>query len=107
MTLKPLYLFPTWTAPRDFCLVRYWRYDEDGTYIICFDSTTHRACPPVTGTVRADMHAVYTISPKKHLRNVEFDDSPECLLTYILQVSSSTTTALCSKTCRSVRLTLP
>jgi len=90
LTLKPLFLWPTWTAPRDFCLLRSWRYDEDGTYIICYDSTTHRACPPMPGYVRGAMHAVYTISPKRHLRGgagaVEFDEAPECLLTHILQV---------------------
>lgn len=90
LTLKPLFLWPTWTAPRDFCLLRSWRYDEDGTYIICYDSTTHRACPPMPGYVRGAMHAVYTISPKRHLRGgagaVEFDEAPECLLTQILQV---------------------
>ncbi len=87
LKLKPLYFWPTWTAPREFCLVRYWRYDEDGTYIICYDSTTHRACPPAPGYVRGDMHAVYTISPKKPARGgVEVDAVPECLLTHILQV---------------------
>ena len=72
---------------RSWCC-RYWRYDEDGTYIICFDSIQHRACPPVPGTIRADMHAVYTVSPKKNIRSVEFDESPESLLTYILQVGN-------------------
>ena len=90
VALKPLFLWPTWTAPRDFCLVRYWRYDEDGTYIVCYDSTTHRACPPVPGYVRGDLHAVYTISPKRRAAAAgasELDDaSPECLLTHILQV---------------------
>jgi hypothetical protein len=33
------------------------------------------------------MHAVFTISPKKHARHSsDYDDSPECLLTYIVQV---------------------
>ena len=89
LALKPLFLWPTWTAPRDFCLVRYWRYDEDGTYIICYDSTTHRACPPQPGFVRGDMHAVYTISPKRRGAggSAELDEaSPECLVTHILQV---------------------
>lgn len=31
VTLRPLFLFPTWTAPRDLCLARYTRIDEDGT----------------------------------------------------------------------------
>lgn len=90
LTFKPLFLWPTRTAPRDFCLLRSWRYDEDGTYIICYDSTTHRACPPLPGYVRGAMHAVYTISPRRHSRGgggaVELNEAPECLLTHILQV---------------------
>jgi len=38
------------------------------------------------GHVRGDLHAVYTVSPKKNTRSAEFDDSPECLVSYILQV---------------------
>lgn len=30
------------TAPRDLCLVRYWKHnDADGSYVVCLDSTFH------------------------------------------------------------------
>jgi hypothetical protein len=46
VTLRPLYMWPTWTTPRDFCLMRYWRYDdEDGTYFISYDSTVRARMP--------------------------------------------------------------
>ena len=63
LVFRPLYLFPSWTAPRDFVLYRFWKYDDDGTYQICFDSGEHRDCPAVPGYVRGKMHSVYTIAP--------------------------------------------
>ena len=65
LVFRPLYLFPSWTVPRDFVLYRFWKYDDDGTYQICFDSGEHRDCPPVPGYVRGQMHSVYTIAPLK------------------------------------------
>jgi hypothetical protein len=65
LVFRPLYLFPSWTAPRDFVLFRFWKYDDDGTYQICYDSGEHRDCPEVQGYVRGEMHSVYTIAPLK------------------------------------------
>jgi hypothetical protein len=42
MKLEQLYIDPVWSAPRDFCLIRHWRDNADGSYIICYDSTAHR-----------------------------------------------------------------
>ena len=60
--LESMELYPTKIAPRDLCLMRYWRQNEDGSYIICIDSTVHQDCPVVNGFVRADLHAAYVIS---------------------------------------------
>lgn len=84
MTFKPLFLFPSWTAPRDFCLMRYWKLDDDGSYVVCYDSVTHRECPPVANHVRGQLHSVWTICPRKDTTNGE--EISECLLTYIVQV---------------------
>jgi hypothetical protein len=65
LVFRPLYLFPSWTAPRDFVLYRFWKYDDDGTYQICLDSGEHRDCPRIQGYVRGEMHSVYTIAPLK------------------------------------------
>ena len=41
ISLAPVFLSPTMTAARDFCLTRYWRQDEDGSIVVCLDSTNH------------------------------------------------------------------
>lgn len=91
LVCHPLFLFPTWTAPRDFVLFRYWRLEPDGTYVVCCDSIQHVLCPPHPGFTRGEMHGVYTISPRKKTRSCKSlpDPSntiPECLLTAVVQV---------------------
>ncbi|KAL0322329.1 UNVERIFIED_CONTAM: protein ENHANCED DISEASE RESISTANCE 2 [Sesamum calycinum] len=38
---------------RDFLLRRYWRREDDGTYVILYHSVVHKKCPPRSGYVRA------------------------------------------------------
>lgn len=91
----PLFLFPTWTVPRDFVVFRYWRLEPNGTYVVCCDSVEHSLCPPLSGYTRGEMNGVYTISPKKkksYAGRNQVDPSflmPECLLTAVIQVSVS------------------
>ena len=82
---RPLYLFPSWTAPRDYCLFRYWRFEADGTYMICYDSVEHRECPPTPEYVRGSLYGVQTIAPKRRHRRSGVEDE-ECLLTHHVQV---------------------
>ncbi|KAK4385900.1 protein ENHANCED DISEASE RESISTANCE 2-like [Sesamum angolense] len=43
-----------WTMKRrDFLLRRYWRREDDGTYVILYHSVVHKKCPPQSGYVRA------------------------------------------------------
>ena len=63
LVLRPLTLGVTQTTPRDCVLYRYWRLEQDGTYVICYQSVQHAACPPSNDHVRAELHAVYTIAP--------------------------------------------
>jgi Protein ENHANCED DISEASE RESISTANCE 2, C-terminal/START domain len=91
LVFRPLYLFPSWTYPRDFVLVRYWRFEPDGSFVICYESVQHRYCPPVDGYVRGEMHQAYTISPTKAAFNrkagANLDSQPhDCLLTAVVQV---------------------
>jgi Protein ENHANCED DISEASE RESISTANCE 2, C-terminal/START domain len=91
LTFRPLYLFPSWTCPRDFVMVRYWRFEPDGSFVICYESVQHRYCPPVDGYVRGEMHQAYTISPTKAALNSRAganldSQSQECLLTAVVQV---------------------
>lgn len=98
LQLAPCYLWPSWTAPRDFLLMRYWRQRPDGSYLVCLDSVGHqRKCPLVPGFVRGDLHGVYLISPRKSSSpqyggfgvglqdsdSVDFDSSEETLITFI------------------------
>ncbi len=65
LTLREMFIEPTLTSSRDFCLMRYWKQMGDGSYVVCLDSTFHQDCPVVTGCVRGDMHAAYVISPPR------------------------------------------
>nr|XP_029150955.1 protein ENHANCED DISEASE RESISTANCE 2 isoform X5 [Arachis hypogaea] len=38
---------------RDLLLRRYWRREDDGTYVILYHSVFHKKCPPQNGYVRA------------------------------------------------------
>ncbi|KAK7277321.1 hypothetical protein RIF29_18472 [Crotalaria pallida] len=41
--------------PRDLLLHRYWRRENDGTYVLLFHSVYHKKCPPQIGYVRASL----------------------------------------------------
>jgi hypothetical protein len=96
LVFRPLYLFPSWTSPRDFVLYRFWKHDDDGTYHIYFDSVEHVACPTLAGYVRGKMHSVYTIAPLKQSKarpstssvgsSTQVPDVKECLLSQTVQV---------------------
>ncbi|KAK4356374.1 hypothetical protein RND71_025345 [Anisodus tanguticus] len=49
---------------RDLLLQRYWRREDDGTYVILYHSVFHQKCPPQQGYVRACLKSGgYVISP--------------------------------------------
>ncbi|XP_028791887.1 protein ENHANCED DISEASE RESISTANCE 2-like isoform X2 [Neltuma alba] len=49
---------------RDLLLRRYWRREDDGTYVILYHSVFHKKCPPQRGYVRACLKSGgYVISP--------------------------------------------
>lgn len=53
MTLRR---FGRWTRPRDLCVMRHWRREQDGSFVILYQSTTHLKCPRKSGVVRAHLH---------------------------------------------------
>ncbi|KAL6861420.1 hypothetical protein ACP4OV_017120 [Aristida adscensionis] len=54
--------------PRDLCYVRYWRRNDDGSYVVLFRSTEHQNCGPQPGFVRALIESGgFKISPLKSL----------------------------------------
>lgn len=85
---RSLYLFPSWTEPRDFVLFRYWRYEPDGSYFVCCESVEHPLCPPQPGYVRGEMHQVCTLAPSKKMAGRRSSGliEPECLMTTVVQV---------------------
>ncbi|XP_050878591.1 protein ENHANCED DISEASE RESISTANCE 2 [Lathyrus oleraceus] len=49
---------------RDLLLRRYWRREDDGTYVILYHSVFHKKCPHQKGYVRACLKSGgYVISP--------------------------------------------
>ncbi|XP_022756559.1 protein ENHANCED DISEASE RESISTANCE 2-like isoform X2 [Durio zibethinus] len=58
--------FPTFIWPRDLCYVRYWRRNDDGSYVVLFRSREHENCGPQPGYVRAHVESGgFNISPLK------------------------------------------
>ncbi|XP_006354684.1 protein ENHANCED DISEASE RESISTANCE 2-like isoform X2 [Solanum tuberosum] len=58
---------PWGTKRRDLLLRRYWRREEDGTYVILYHSVIHSKCPPQNGYVRACIKSGgHVITPTKH-----------------------------------------
>ncbi|KAG6480503.1 hypothetical protein ZIOFF_064003 [Zingiber officinale] len=52
--------------PRDLCYVRYWRRNDDGSYVVLFRSRDHTNCSPQPGFVRAHIESGgFKISPLK------------------------------------------
>ncbi|KAK4364727.1 hypothetical protein RND71_016085 [Anisodus tanguticus] len=45
--------------PRDLCYVRYWRRNDDGSYVVLFRSREHENCGPVPGYVRAHIERLH------------------------------------------------
>ncbi|KAL5069446.1 hypothetical protein RYX36_020333 [Vicia faba] len=46
---------PWGMKPRDLLLRRYWRREDDGTYVLLYHSVCHSKCAPKTGYVRASL----------------------------------------------------
>ncbi|KAL8002485.1 putative pleckstrin domain, START domain, protein ENHANCED DISEASE RESISTANCE 2 [Plasmopara halstedii] len=84
--LFPTYLWPFYVSARELCMLRYWRMEPDGSYFICFQSTTHRNCPRKTGTVRASiMGGGFIISPRVQ---EDYDHHfEECWVTLTIQMN--------------------
>ena len=77
-------------APREIVLLRTWRKDVDGTYIILYQSTNHRSMRKVKGwgwkvPVRANVQAAgFTISPLLP-QYITGKESSESLVTMVLK----------------------
>ncbi|RLN98212.1 hypothetical protein BBJ28_00000002 [Nothophytophthora sp. Chile5] len=84
--LFPTYLWPVYVGSRDLCLLRYWRKEPDGSYFICFQSTTNAQCPYAGEAVRANiMGGGFIISPRVQEDNDNRFD--ECWVTLTIQMN--------------------
>jgi hypothetical protein len=78
------------SRPRDLVMTRYWRREEDGTYMILFRSTEHALCPPRAGVVRAEVACgCYIITPLPPTGGVgaACSASGDSLVMYLLETS--------------------
>ncbi|XVF52103.1 hypothetical protein PTKIN_Ptkin04bG0238200 [Pterospermum kingtungense] len=73
---------PMFVWPRDLCYVRYWRRNDDGSYVVLFRSREHENCGPQPGYVRAHVESGgFNISPLKS-RN----GKPRTQVQYLMQI---------------------
>ncbi|CAI5715698.1 unnamed protein product [Hyaloperonospora brassicae] len=80
------YLWPVSVSARELCLLRYWRMEPDGSYFICYQSTTHADCPHSTGAVRANiLGGGFIISPRVQEDSDNHFD--ECWVTLAIQMN--------------------
>ena len=86
LVFRPIYIFPFSAYPRDYCIHRFWRFEDDGSYVICYDSVVHPDCPPCSPYVRGKLNGVYSIAPRKRHVTSNSANMEECLLTHIVQV---------------------
>mmetsp|Transcript_28523 Transcript_28523/g.54433 ORF Transcript_28523/g.54433 Transcript_28523/m.54433 type:complete len:869 (+) Transcript_28523:113-2719(+) len=87
--LRPLTVWPLWPQPypRDFCLQRYWRRDDDGTYIILLRSHTHPDCPSQMSHVRANLvGGGFIISPHPSKEGGSDQDRPDSLVMQMIEM---------------------
>ncbi|XP_076961066.1 protein ENHANCED DISEASE RESISTANCE 2-like [Bidens hawaiensis] len=70
---------PWGMSRRDLLLRRYWRREEDGTYVILCHSVVHSKCPPQQGYVRASLlSGGFVMSP--------LNEGKECLVKHMLSL---------------------
>ena len=79
--LNSMWVGNMWTAPRDMLLKRYWVCQEDGSYIISWQSVVDdEAFPAPSGNVRATVYAsTMILLPQK---GCEDSESPTCYIEY-------------------------
>ncbi|GFZ16623.1 similar to ENHANCED DISEASE RESISTANCE 2 [Actinidia rufa] len=74
--------FPMFVWPRDLCYVRYWRRNDDGSYVVLFRSREHEKCGSQPGFVRAHIESGgFNISPLKPRRG-----RPRAQVQHLMQI---------------------
>lgn len=76
---------PLLSCARDFVLMRCWRVEENGSFVIFFHSTTHPECPVAlsSSVVRGQLVGGFIIAPRVETDGVMIH---ECQLTQFCQV---------------------
>ncbi|KAL6578128.1 Protein ENHANCED DISEASE RESISTANCE 2 [Orobanche minor] len=74
--------FSMFVWPRDLCYVRYWRRNDDGSYVVLFRSREHENCGPQPGYVRAHVESGgFNISPLKSRNGI-----PRAQVQHLMQI---------------------
>lgn len=82
-----IWSMPMLVAPRDICIRRFWREEEDGTLSLTYYSVEHELCPPEPGYVRAWIYGGgFTIAPKAPGQQIPGMD--ECLVSQVLHIDA-------------------
>lgn len=84
---RPVWIWPMWVVPRDLCLLRYWRRTEDGSFVICFQSTVHPECPSSHGTIRAKCNGGgFIIAPRNQSLTSPHTEELSSLVTHVVHI---------------------
>eukprot|EP00045_Choanoeca_perplexa_P015226 m.186529 g.186529 ORF g.186529 m.186529 type:complete len:800 (-) comp16920_c0_seq3:1324-3723(-) len=79
-----VFAWPFWYKPRDMVCQRYWAREADGSYVIIMQSTTHKAAPPSSQFIRAEvLFWSYLICPLKPEYLLE--DSRMVMTSYVVE----------------------
>jgi hypothetical protein len=98
LTVKKSCTYGLWGSNKDdfhieAILHRFWKYDDDGVYLITYSSTGQTQfsstglCVPKTSS-SLSLNAVFTVSPRKDHKDFD-DELPEALVTVTCQLSES------------------
>ncbi|KAL2650119.1 hypothetical protein R1flu_018247 [Riccia fluitans] len=89
---------PRRMRPRDLVLLRYWRREDDGSYVILYRSVTHAKCPKRKGFVRAKLKSGgYVISPLQAQGQQQFRSLVKHMITAEWKVWQSCLQPVCAQ----------
>eukprot|EP00124_Ichthyophonus_hoferi_P000679 Ihof_evm8s27 gene=Ihof_evmTU8s27 len=106
VVMNPVWKWLYWHKPRDLCLLRYWRREEDGSFLIIFQSTSHEMCPPMKEYVRDSLAgAVWTISPR--IQGPVENNEPHSRVSFTVKYQSRGYYGLCTRFRQQLDFVLP
>eukprot|EP01134_Creolimax_fragrantissima_P001300 CFRG1300T1 len=104
--IMPVWLGFAYSSPRDVVVMRYWRKEENGSFIVLFQSTTSAKAPPRKDFVRASVPvAAVVVYPRKpELKSATF---PHSMITMIIGYDPGSYASLLVKYFHCSRFAIP